>query len=283
MEHQPLSSRIGAVVSGIDLAAPWSQDEEERLISLMRERRLLLFRDANLSVEAQIRLVGLFANVWDEKGDGSEHIFVSNAKEGAVLGRPDGLLFHSDCVYMSAPLAVLSLYAMQMPTSPSPTVFANNVTVVDDLPAAMRDRLSKARGRFVGGLGGYEKLRDATAPENALRVEHPVLYPDRLAGRPALIVDELYFDHFVGWDQTDSEAVRAEIQRHTYAEGNVYVHDWQVGDLLLWDNVGLQHGRRPVPDDGPRTLRRVVGIDPSVSDYEHLTGKALEIEAARGR
>jgi hypothetical protein len=38
-----------------------------------------------------------------------------------------------------------------------------------------------------------------------------------------------------------------------------------------------------VPEDGPRTLRRVVGLDPSVTDYEHLTGAALELEAVRDR
>ena len=100
---------------------------------------------------------------------------------------------------------------------------------------------------------------------------------------PPLIVDELYFDYFVGWDLDESDAVRAEIHRLAYADRNTYVHDWEVGDLIIWDNVALQHSRRPVPQDGPRTLRRVVGLDPAVTDYEHLTGAALELEALRGR
>lgn len=283
MEEEPLSERTGTLVSGIDLTAPFSGDDQRALREAMRTRRLLLFRQPDLTVDDQIRLVGVFANVWDEKGDGTRHIFVSNAREGAVLGRPDGLLFHSDCSYMSAPLAVLSLYAMEMPAAPSPTVFADNVAVLADLRDDLRARLADARGHFVGGLGGYERLRDDTAGEHAMRVEHPVLYPDALAGQPALMVDQLYFDHFIGWDPDESDAVRAEIHRHVFAEGNVYVHDWQVGDLLVWDNVALQHGRRPVPEDGRRTLRRVVGLDPSVTDYEHLTVAALEIEAARGR
>jgi taurine dioxygenase len=249
----------------------------------MRQHGLLLFRQPDLAVEDQIRLVSAFADVWDEKGDGTQHIYVSNAREGAVLGRPDGLLFHSDCVYMPAPLAVLSLYALEMPASPSPTIFANNVTVACDLPLDLATRLANTRGFFVGGLGGYERLRDATAPGAAKRVEHPIFYPDSLASQPPLIIDELYFDHFVGWDLDESDAVRAQIHRLTYADKNTYVHNWEVGDLIVWDNVALQHSRKPVPEDGPRTLRRVVGLDPSVTDYEHLTGAALELEAVRGR
>ena len=86
---------------------------------------------------------------------------------------------------------------------------------------------------FVGGLGGYERLRGASVPDEAKRVEHPIFYPDSLAGRPPLIVDELYFDHFVGWDLDESDAVRTHIHRHTYAEKNTYVHDWEVGDLIM--------------------------------------------------
>ena len=283
MQLDRLSERIGALVSGFDPAAPLSEVDKTTLRGTMTEHALLLVRQQDLTVEDQIRLVSVFAKVWDEMGDGSRHVYVSNAREGAVLGRPDGLLFHSDCVYMPAPLAVLSLYAMEVPKSPSPTVFANNVTVVSDLPAVLRTRLASARGFFVGGLGGYERLRDASAPQEAKRVEHPIFFPDPLAGRPPLIVDELYFDYFVGWDLDESDAVRAEIHRLAYADRNTYVHDWEVGDLIIWDNVALQHSRKPVPEDGPRTLRRVVGLDASVTDYEHLTGAALALEAVRGR
>jgi taurine dioxygenase len=281
MQHHVLSERIGALVTGIDLCEPLSAADDGALRQIMRERKLLLFRAPDLPVEAQVGLVNCFANAWDEKGDGSFHIFVSNSKEGAVLGRPDALLFHSDCSFMSSPLSVLSLYALEMPASPSPTVFANTVTAAADLPADLQTRLDEAKGLFVGGVGGYERLRSGTAPANANRVEHPIRYPDAVGGEPTLLIDELYFDRLIGWDVEESDAVRAEVHRHLFAEQNLYVHDWQVGDLIVWDNLALQHGRKRVPEDGPRTLRRVVGLDPSVTDYEHLTAKALEIEAAR--
>jgi hypothetical protein len=46
----------------------------------------------------------------------------------------------------------------------------------------------------------------------------------------------------------------------TFATGNdadcTYVHNWSVGDLLIWDNLMLQHARLPFDSNEPRTLRR---------------------------
>jgi alpha-ketoglutarate-dependent taurine dioxygenase len=35
------------------------------------------------------------------------------------------------------------------------------------------------------------------------------------------------------------------------------VHEWQEGDLVVWDNHAVQHGRPEVGDSEARTLRRV--------------------------
>jgi taurine dioxygenase len=43
-----------------------------------------------------------------------------------------------------------------------------------------------------------------------------------------------------------------------YAPGNRYEHHWEPGDLVVWDNVGLQHARGAVGRGAPRTLRRIV-------------------------
>ena len=35
-----------------------------------------------------------------------------------------------------------------------------------------------------------------------------------------------------------------------------YEHPWEVGDLIVWDNLALQHGRRDFPNGERRSLRR---------------------------
>ena len=165
MQQEQLSERIGTLVTEVDLTGPFTDEVVEALLGAMRERKLLVFRAAELSAQDQARVVDAFANVWDELGDGSRHFFVSNARAGGVLGRPDGLLFHSDCLYMPAPLAVLSLYAIQSPMSPSPTVFANSSAAAGDLPPNCDPGSTMRPGCSSAGSGGtrcFDRTRRLT-------------------------------------------------------------------------------------------------------------------------
>jgi alpha-ketoglutarate-dependent taurine dioxygenase len=46
--------------------------------------------------------------------------------------------------------------------------------------------------------------------------------------------------------------------QHLYTKENLYEHHWQLGDLVIWDNLTLQHSRREAPlSKGERTMRRV--------------------------
>ena len=41
-------------------------------------------------------------------------------------------------------------------------------------------------------------------------------------------------------------------------------HEWRQGDLVVWDNLTVQHARGNVEIDGPeRTLRKVIGPIPA--------------------
>jgi hypothetical protein len=40
-------------------------------------------------------------------------------------------------------------------------------------------------------------------------------------------------------------------------------HEWRRGDLVVWDNLAVQHARGNVEIEGPeRTLRKVIGPVP---------------------
>jgi alpha-ketoglutarate-dependent taurine dioxygenase len=55
---------------------------------------------------------------------------------------------------------------------------------------------------------------------------------------------------------------------HLYApEDKVLAHHWRTGDLVLWDNLALQHARPNVGIEGPtRTLRKTFAPPPPRSD-----------------
>jgi taurine dioxygenase len=60
----------------------------------------------------------------------------------------------------------------------------------------------------------------------------------------------------IGVPDAESDALIEEVLTYTYADDNVYEHKWQNGDIVIWDNLALQHARAPVTG-GVRTLQRV--------------------------
>jgi taurine dioxygenase len=149
---------------------------------------------------------------------------------------------------------------MVLPDEPAPTVFASGVGAAADLPDDLRARVRGQQGLFlIDFTGGDKRYSEETASPEAPRATQSVLYDDPVSRQTSLVVDSLFFDKLVGWDRDESEALRAELHTYLYAPTNLYTHQWQVGDLVIWNNVALQHARPPLPSTGERTHRRVSG------------------------
>jgi taurine dioxygenase len=78
-------------------------------------------------------------------------------------------------------------------------------------------------------------------------------------GRPILLVTENHADRIVELDAERSRAVIDELFGYLYAEDARYQHWWQLGDLIMWDNLVIQHARTEEanPRAGKRALQRV--------------------------
>lgn len=256
LEVVPLSPALGVEVRGVDPAGDLDV-HADALRDLLAEHLLLCLRLANLAPLDQIRLAGLFGPPLDESFDGSGWTHVSNVEPGGVLG--DGpFLFHSDLEFTDTPLRVLSLYAVEVPATPAPTRFANGVRAAARLDPETRARIEGRVAVHVYPLlegRGDARYRVADVDAGAPRAEHPVVLTHPVTGVPVLYVTAMQTDSIVGLTDDDSEDLLARCWDVLYARDNVYVHDWHVGDLLVWDNLAVQHARDAVT--GRRTLRRV--------------------------
>jgi len=74
----------------------------------------------------------------------------------------------------------------------------------------------------------------------------------------------------------ESDALLAELFDYLYAPQNIYTHDWQPGDLVVWDNITVQHCR-PKPNDVPRTLRRYEVSDIDLTEPYLAVGRANKL------
>lgn len=263
MKITPLDGNIGAELTDLDLAGPWvdTPDELKAIRDTFSTRHLLLIRDPDLAPEDQVRLIEALGLVVDKWTDGAKYGFLSNKLAVAPNdGQHNAYFFHSDLMWSKHPIASISLFATVLPDVPAPTMFANAVAAAAALPSDLRERIKGEKAMFlIDFTGGDKRYTEETASEEAPRHTQFLFYDDPLSGQTSLVADSLFMDKIVGWERDASEEMRTELHRYLYDPANVYTHDWQVGDLVVWNNVALQHARPRLTTDGERTHRRVSG------------------------
>jgi alpha-ketoglutarate-dependent 2,4-dichlorophenoxyacetate dioxygenase len=69
----------------------------------------------------------------------------------------------------------------------------------------------------------------------------------------------------IGWPVQEALTFLRDLTEHATQPQFVYVHEWQVGDLVMWDNRETMHRARRFPPHEPRDMRRttLVGDGPT--------------------
>ncbi|MCC2645768.1 MAG: hypothetical protein K0R94_1546, partial [Burkholderiales bacterium] len=57
----------------------------------------------------------------------------------------------------------------------------------------------------------------------------------------ALYMGGINIAHIVGLDITKSEQIKTKIVNYLTREDNCYIHKWEPGDLVIWDNMLVYH------------------------------------------
>jgi alpha-ketoglutarate-dependent taurine dioxygenase len=129
LKVRDLSPGFGSEVIGFDPKAPLDDETREQLRNLFDTRRLLLFRDIDLSHEEQARLCTMLIRKGEAEtveAMGTRESFISNKLDDGVA--PFGRLqFHGDTMWADNPYQVLSLYGTDVGQPAAPTTFVDAV------------------------------------------------------------------------------------------------------------------------------------------------------------
>ena len=87
-------------------------------------------------------------------------------------------------------------------------------------------------------------------------------------GRPILFVTEHHADRIHELDADESREILGGIFEHMYGPSHIYTHRWHLHDLVIWDNLAVQHARLEAADPakGARAVQRVAVNDVSVPE-----------------
>ena len=94
---------------------------------------------------------------------------------------------------------------------------------------------------------------------------HPLIWHHR-SGRKSIAAG-VSAEYVVGMDRAESDELLEWLAEWCAQPQFVFRHEWQMGDLLIWDNTGTMHRVLPYAADSGRRLHRVtlVGEEPLVA------------------
>jgi taurine dioxygenase len=248
--HRPLAP-FGAEV-GIDLSRPLDAADREALRQLFARDGLLVFRGLALDMEAQCEFCRIFGPVIDSP---YENFFVSNVRKDGHLGAIE-LQWHNDVPYLPKPYLAAALHAVEVTPGATSTRFTSAFRGYQRLPVALRERAESLNALQVKQRYSERSNRLTDLQPGDICTVHPLVRRQAGTGRPYVFVNQNMTAYVIGLALDDSDALLGEIFAWLYDEDDVYEHLWQPGDLVLWDNLAVQHARGRVSAD-PRTLQRV--------------------------
>ena len=249
MKVTPLSNSFAGEISGADLRHALSQDDVSRIVAAFEQHHVLVFRDQALSKAQQLSATRQFGDL-DVHADVNAGLdvpevhTVSNVDSNGVprADRLGSQHWHSDKSYRLIPSTATFLHAVELPPSGGDTQFADTGAAFDALGLSKQTEL-----RALKVVHDWARSVAKTTGECISEVERrrwpPVAHP--LARRQANDRHALFMgqhaSHILGKPIEDGEEILAALHAHATQEAFVYVHQWQPGDLLMWDNRCLLH------------------------------------------
>lgn len=253
-----LSEHTGSCVLS-DKAEVLSAEGGAQIRDLLRQRGVLVFKRLALSNTEQVQLAG---NIGDIREEGENGIFkvTLNKRNNAPANYLKGSFqWHMDGTHDSVPVFGSLLTGVKLSEVGGQTEFANSY--------AAYEALSEQQKR------DYESLKIVHSVETSMRNAGIEASPENLAfwrsipdrvhrlvwthedGRKSLVIG-CHADRVEGMEASASKALIAQLLEWVTQPRFVYRHEWDVGDLLIWDNTGVLHRAEPYAEDSGREMHR---------------------------
>ncbi len=278
LEIVPLpNAPLGALIRGWEPALPVDDDQRRRIIDALHRYRVLVFRGQTQPTDEElVQFVERFGepikgSEWFRNAGALPEILpVTNIRgqDGTRLGVEGAtdLEWHADYSYVATPAKTSFLNAVELPAEPPRTYFTDMYRAFATLDPDLQNRLRGLRSTH--SIADYmaEPERGFAAKverDDALGVErpdipeaqHPVVVHHPDTGDELLYVSRGITRRIVGMERTESSALLKQLHLHATSPDRVYAHDWQVGDLIMFDTLGTMH-RRDSWDPTQRRLMR---------------------------
>ena len=257
LNFEPTDATLGAVVTGIDLSTLDDVSLNE-IENAFHEYAVLIFPGQYLSIEDQMAFFSRFGKpellgdrynekfIWISNQQNDGNLYEENDHRLIILQGIEG--WHTDSSYMNLAAKASLLSAHVVPSHGGQTECADMRAAFDALDENSRIRItelsayhsqfkSQARIGHLVKVGRSYGFEDKAPPLKSLVKVHPA------TGRRSLFIGRHAYE-IPGLDQESAEKLLSDLTTFSCQPPRTYTHQWQPGELVVWDNRCVLHRAR---------------------------------------
>lgn len=259
---------LGTVVHGMDLSQRLQPEAVRFLRDLLLERKVIFFRNQNLSEDEQVAFGRCFGTLdaFPFGATGENPFILEISHDENRPGTENG--WHTDVTWMERPSLGSIAQCVEVPPIGGDTLFADSYAAYLGLPAGVQEKIEHLRGIndyriFLTGLA--EELVEEIKAAIPFGVSHPICRTHPETGRTSLYIHGGFLRHDSLYDARTNEPLPKEESRRLVKvllaqhERSEYVcrFHWEPGSIAFWDNRAVQHYAASDYFPHRRLLRRV--------------------------
>jgi taurine dioxygenase len=268
IEIVPASPAVGAIVTGVDVDR-LSEADADQLRQAFLTYGVLAFRQLGLDTKQQLVLSHVFGETVPHPVERVRHkdepmLIVLAANEGQEVSDDDpdadeiiGVLhWHADMMYTEVPSRGSLLNAIRLPAVGGNTAWLDRAEVYrslpDDVKAKIQDLQVLYSFEMTHRLQGVISKGESLFPD----VIHPLVYNHPESGLPILNLSPTAAKAILGLPPQEAKELLDYLIDFTCREERAYLHRWEDGDAVLWDNWRMLHKTFGHPKRYPRVMHR---------------------------
>ncbi len=247
LKIKPLTARIGAEVSGVDLTRPLSADQVEAIEAALIAHQVIFFRNQPMDLAAHERFGGYFGALYDHVDVFGEDYIAKHAQPGhpgIVTIHADetskGVAaeqWHTDMSCNAVPPMGTILHLHTLPPVGGDTLFASTTAAYDALSPRMKVYLEGLTATHDGGPAFSFFMGDRKFP----KTEHPVVGVHPVTGKKLIFVNEEFTTRINGLPRGEGEALLKFLVAHCAKPDFQVRFRWEQDSVAFWDNRCTQH------------------------------------------
>lgn len=252
----PTGESCGALIEGVDLTIPLSDEVVEQIREAWGEHHVIIFKNQQLSDDDIERVSSYFGDLaidpFVTSIPGRKHM-ISIQREADETSAIFADIWHADWTFKANPPFATCLYSIEIPPVGGDTLFANQTMALDEMPEELRNKIENQLAIHSAKMGYSKKgsygdkfeskSMEVIPSDEALETqEHPFIITHPISGKKSIYGSAIaYIIGISDMPQKEAMSIIMELQRWQVQEKFVYAHKWEKDMLVMWDNRSVLH------------------------------------------